>query len=1310
MVNKLFKSIFAVATILGSALGFVACEDKGEDVVGNPTVEVSATTLNFTNQEGSQTVDVTSNAEWKVENGADWVTVTPAAGKGDATITIAVAMNDTGAIREAVIKVHAQHPTYGNFDTKKITVSQSATEEPTVEEVLLYGDNFDGQEATKTYGSGSSWPYIDQFPEFANPEGPASENVTYTGSGVSVRANSTSNSNYSDYAGSGSNNIFFGANAYFQINGISLDASQASYKLTFGSEKYSQDGDSIFKNSEFHVMLSMDGYGWSEIEYTYAGTEGGRWNVATAEFTLTEVPENLYIKFNANVASVYRLDDVKLFVGNGGQQVTLTPGEAPEPSEEGSIAAAIEAADGTSVKVNEATVIAIYNRGFLMEDATGKLLVYTNATATVKIGTKVSVEGTVTTYGGFKQFAAVKDSSDVYGPAPEVTVISEGSFTQPTPEKLDGAAMDAYLLSPAIKYVEYTGVLTISGSYYNVTVPGAQTAVGSISYPIAGTVDAADGQEIVVRGYTIGVSSSKYVNTMLVECTAQGEAPEIEVKKVTIAEFLAAAEDNTWYELTGVIGEVKAADFGNFYMSDETGTTYVYGLYDEAGNRVFTSLGLKSGDTITLRGRRTSYKEEPQVGSAIYISHVAGEGGETPEPPVAEGIYASDAAFVCATDDSANAVYGLGETTINGNAATGFKLGTGKKSGYFKSSAVGVDGDKYINMYAVAWKGKSATLYFRVDGGATQSLTLAANDGATSNPPYDALKFSDSDHYSVKLTGLKSTSTIEFSTDASFSAVTNETSGRAIVCGVKLTDEPLGNQGGGTTPEPEPSVVKATVAEFLAAAEDSTIYELTGEITRMYREDNPNDTLYGNFYLKDATGEVLIYGLMDKDGNKYWEASGVKIGDTITVQTIRTSFSGTPQGKNATYISHTPGSGETPEPEPTPGDVVTIASVLALGEGATINGTIEATVVSNYELNNLTSKKGMYVQDETGALQFYLGANHEFAFGTKVKIDLTGATLGSYNGAVQVSGLALDKITVVSNGNTVTAKTVSIADFLANKYEGQYIAIDGVQVADAELSKTWVMDGKHTSIAIEDATGNKFVVFSSKYATYGAETVAQGSGTLKGISSINNGNLQIIFAQASDYAGLTGNRFGDAGGEEPEPENPVAPEGYAGRDDFNTIDSNSSYTARKSTAGWVGENCAVQSGGANDSNPVFNSLLGADENTRAWVINGKTSAIGKITSPVISTGCGTLTFNYGIAFTEKNGYDFNVEIVQNGAVVKSFNVVNADNTKYAKFTFSEEVNVAGDFQIVITNNCPSANSESNKDRYSIWDIMWTAHN
>ncbi len=937
MTNKLFKSFFAVALLVGSALGFVACENEGDGVVADPKVEVSATSLNFTNEEGNQTLNVTANAEWKAETDADWVTITPAAGKGDAAITVAVSANDTGAVRTTVVKVIALHKEYGAWDTKKVTVSQSATETPPAEEKLLYSDNFDGEEATKTYGSGSSWPYIDQFPQFANQEGPAAENVTYSGKGVSVRANSTSDSQYSDYAGSGSNNIFFGSSAYFQVNNITLAAGQTNLKLTFGSEKYTQDGDSTFKPEEFRIYLSKDGNAWAEIkEYTFAGTEGGRWNVATAEFTLNAVPETLYLKFAASVASVYRLDDVKLYTGNGGQAIDLDNIEAPQP---------------------------------------------------------------------------------------------------------------------------------------------------------------------------------------------------VEAKKVTVAEFLAAAEDSTIYELTGEITNVTNTTYGNFYLNDGTGEVLIYGLSSPSGEQKYwAESGAKVGDTITVQTVRTSYNGTPQGKDAIFVSLVPGEGGsQTPEP--AEGPYASDVAFVCSTDDSTNCVYSLGTTTINGSAATGFKLGTGKKSGYFKSAALGVSGDKYLNFYAVAWKDKSATLYYRVDGGAAQSLTPAANAGATSNPPYNALAFADTDHYSVKLSGLTATSTIEFSTDESFSAVSNETSGRVIVCGVKLTDEPIGNEGGNDTPAPEPGVVKATVADFLAAAEDSTIYELTGEIT------NVTNTTYGNFYLKDATGEVLIYGLCSPSGEQqYWAESGAKVGDTITVQTVRTSYNGTPQGKNAIFVSLVPGEGGSQTPDPTPGDAMTIADVLAKGSGATIGGVIEGVVISNMDLNNLTSKKGLYVQDETGALQFYLAANHEFAFGTKVKIDLTTATLGSYNGAVQVSGVGLDKITVVSTDNAVEAKTVSMADFLANKYEGQYIALEGVQVAASDLSKTWVMGGAHTSIAMEDAAGNSFVVFSSKYASYGTETVAQGAGTLKGISSINNGTIQIIFAQTTDYAGLSGERFGDAGGQTPTPE------------------------------------------------------------------------------------------------------------------------------------------------------------------------------
>jgi uncharacterized protein (UPF0371 family) len=74
------------------------------------------------------------------------------------------------------------------------------------------------------------------------------------------------------------------------------------------------------------------------------------------------------------------------------------------------------------------------------------------------------------------------------------------------------------------------------------------------------------------------------------------------------------------------------------------------------------------------------------------------------------------------------------------------------------------------------------------DTPAAQSFKLNANDGAINNPPFTALSYTADDYYSVKLTGLTASSTIEFSTNTDFTAATDRASGRAIVCGIKLAD------------------------------------------------------------------------------------------------------------------------------------------------------------------------------------------------------------------------------------------------------------------------------------------------------------------------------------------------------------------------------------------------------------------------------------------------------------------------------------------------------------------------------------------
>ena len=167
---------------------------------------------------------------------------------------------------------------------------------------------------------------------------------------------------------------------------------------------------------------------------------------------------------------------------------------------------------------------------------------------------------------------------------------------------------------------------------------------------------------------------------------------------------------------------------------------------------------------------------------------------------------------------------------------------------------------------------------------------------------------------------------------------------------------------------------------------------------------------------------------------------------------------------------------------------------------------------------------------------------------------------------------------------------------------------------------------------------------------------------------------------------------------------PAAGEVAGGNDDFTTLTANNSYVSDKTTAGWSFANCAILQGGTSDNNPTY-KMIGTTSATKALCMNGKTSAVGTITSPTITTGCGTLKFNYGLPYSD-NKIKFRVDIKQAGAVVKTFTVDKSSASKSTVYAHEEVINVAGEFQIVFTNLSPSG-STSNKDRTAIWNVEWT---
>ena len=192
-------------------------------------------------------------------------------------------------------------------------------------------------------------------------------------------------------------------------------------------------------------------------------------------------------------------------------KVTISPKDTSKP-EVKTIAEVLNSEDGSYIV--EGTIIATYARGFLIDDTTGKILVFLGQEfdGSIKVGDTVKVQGSTSVYGLMKQF----------GLDTTVEKTGEGAVDQPTATEIDGAKLDEFadLTEAQVQYVKMTGKLTVSGNYFNLEVSGASKVTGSITYPQdQEALNALAGKNIEVTGYFIGVtgSSKKYANIMVTE-------------------------------------------------------------------------------------------------------------------------------------------------------------------------------------------------------------------------------------------------------------------------------------------------------------------------------------------------------------------------------------------------------------------------------------------------------------------------------------------------------------------------------------------------------------------------------------------------------------------------------------------------------------------------------------------------------------------------------------------------------------------------------------------------------------------------
>ena len=327
------------------------------------------------------------------------------------------------------------------------------------------------------------------------------------------------------------------------------------------------------------------------------------------------------ITFSAEASANGHEIDIEVKAGSNTQILRVRQGSLEASS--ATCAEIIAGPDGKTYRT-KGTCTAIANTTYgnwYLQDATGEVYIYGTLDAKgaeknfsslgIEVGDVVEVEGPKTTYGSTielvnvtvikitKSLAKVLTESKTYpieGGEFDVKVAYKGSnFNPSVPEEYRD-------------WASVVDVKTIAGVPSKIETNPADTAVVTVKlFPNAG------GDRTGQINFTSGSSKVFY------EFTQAGA-----VIDATVAEFLAAAENDTQYRVTGVIRSVSASTkYHNADLVIAGGlgeTVTIYRAVTKEGN--IEDLGLEVGDMVTFVGKRSSHNGTPQMAQGgVYVSH-----------------------------------------------------------------------------------------------------------------------------------------------------------------------------------------------------------------------------------------------------------------------------------------------------------------------------------------------------------------------------------------------------------------------------------------------------------------------------------------------------------------------------------------------------------------------------------------------------------------------------------------------------------------------------------------------------------------
>ena len=376
--------------------------------------------------------------------------------------------------------------------------------------------------------------------------------------------------------------------------------------------------------SSSYVAIPQDG-GSTTITVTATGDwtlESQRW-IAGKDTTVAATPKWLKVNtvsgaagqtditFSADATLDGRTCELLLNCGGKTQRINVIQGLSTISN-----ATCAEIIAGPDSKTYRATgtVKSIVNTTYgnwYLQDETGEVYIYGTLDAKgqtknflslgLEVGDEVTVEGPKTTYNGTVELV------DVTVVKINKSLIKVDSLSTTEALPLEGGDVTAFV--------------TCKGNGISVEIPEDAkdwlfiTAITGNTVTFRALPNAGGDRETTV---TFKTTDGKKEYTSQVAIAQKGA-----IVAVSVGDFIKAAEDNTMYRITGVITDLYASDKQgkSFYITDYSGTVLIYRAEG------FETSGAKVGDVVTVVGKRTSYKETPQMGTCTFeeLTHAVTE-------------------------------------------------------------------------------------------------------------------------------------------------------------------------------------------------------------------------------------------------------------------------------------------------------------------------------------------------------------------------------------------------------------------------------------------------------------------------------------------------------------------------------------------------------------------------------------------------------------------------------------------------------------------------------------------------------------